>query len=111
MDGGNTIPVTRVSNGGEIGLCTPCTEATPSAEGVASVSGVWRRPPMGGVAGLCEWCVGSTTTLRLNLIVLAAGSSFIEIFVIYVEFGCLSIKCILVAVFNPHMILQMMSRQ
>ena len=28
---------------------------------------------------------------RLNLIVLAAGSSFIEIFVIYVEFGCLSI--------------------
>ena len=44
----------------------------------------------------------------LNLIILAAGSSFIEIFVIYVEFGCLSIKCIL---FNPHMILQMMSRQ
>ena len=36
-----------VNTCGEIGLCTPCTEATPSAEGVASVSGVWRRPPMG----------------------------------------------------------------
>ena len=59
------------------------------------------------------WVVCGLThhSQRLNLIVLAAGSSFIEIFVIYVEFGCLSIKCILVAVFNPHMILQMMSRQ
>ena len=37
-----------VNTCGEIGLCTPCTEATPSAEGVASVSGGWRRPPMGG---------------------------------------------------------------
>ena len=32
-----------VNTCGEIGLCTPCTEATPSAEGVASVSGGWRR--------------------------------------------------------------------
>ena len=29
-----------VNTCGEIGLCTPCTDATPSAEGVASVHGV-----------------------------------------------------------------------
>ena len=34
-----------VNTCGEIGLCTPCTEATPSIEGVASLGGGWWLPP------------------------------------------------------------------
>ena len=45
-----------VNTCGEIGVCTPCTEATPSAEGVvSSVGGEWRPSRQGGVVALCEW--------------------------------------------------------
>ena len=45
-----------VNTCGEIDVCTPCTEATPSAEGVvSSVGGEWRPSRQGGLVALCDW--------------------------------------------------------
>ena len=53
-----------VNTCGEIEHCTPCTEATPSREGVASLGGEWREAgEEGGRASslppsLPPWVVG-----------------------------------------------------
>ena len=49
-------PLSLVNTCGEIDVCTPCTEATPSAEGEYPLwVGSGGPPAKGGVVALCEW--------------------------------------------------------
>ena len=61
-----------VNTCGEIEHCTPCTEATPSREGVASLGGEWREAgEEGGRAAslppsLPPWVVGELLGVDLS---------------------------------------------